>query len=108
MNSKINFPFLRKMEQMLKALSGSRFEVKPDGDMFSVHFKRVVVVGPLPDQDVANSIAAEYNDIIDRRVEKIHNALEQAEKEILSVGEHVLEKVNKSIEPPVLKNIQSP
>ena len=97
MKKQFSMPFLKKVEQTLKSLSEGRFEVKTSNGDYSVHFKRVVVVGPIPDKSIAESIAEEYNNITDKRRIAIEGAMGDAEKNISKSCGGAIDKITSAL-----------
>jgi hypothetical protein len=85
-------------------MNGGKFEVKGEGE-YSVHFKNVIVIGPLPDKSIADSIAIEYNYITEKRKAAIQIAIDKAEKEINDVCCGVIDNVTHIIRNPEANKI---
>lgn len=83
-------PFIEGIKKTLKSLDEGEFEVKEVANgNYSVFFKRVVVIGPVPKKQFADSIAEEFNEFIQNRKRSISDALKKAEHAIYGACDDV-------------------
>ena len=96
---KVTTPFLNHATETLESLQKCNFKVKENksGGGYSVFMKNIIAVGPLPTKDYADSMAADFNDLVKIRIELISNALKVTEEKIKDVLTKSEEEVGDSL-----------